>query len=229
MQFSFLKIKVKVNDALPPNVKFAGAGIETIIRNHKMSSHHFVREGQEPALFILDHTPFQFAQSLLEWVPLVMVADSALEDVLQWRIKIDVVLQQQYSNQTIEDLIKDQGPVETLFSANDSTIRRGFQYLADNGYEAVNLLSAPHDAIFQEVEQSAHTLQVGIYSEEEKWSLISTGKFEKWMPTDAALLIRSTSPVQTEGIVQNGQHWQTSGPGIVTVRSEALFWIGERP
>ncbi len=43
-----------------------------------MSSHHFVKEGQEPALFILDNIPFHYAESLLEWVPLVMVADRAL-------------------------------------------------------------------------------------------------------------------------------------------------------
>ena len=62
-----------------------------------MSSHHFVKEGQEPALFILDNIPFQYAESLLEWVPLVMVADRALENVLHWGIKIDVVLQDEYS------------------------------------------------------------------------------------------------------------------------------------
>ena len=76
-----------------------------------MSSHHFVKEGQEPALFILDNIAFQYAESLLEWVPLVMVADSVLESVLQWGIKIDVVLQSKYSIEVIEDLIKDQGPV----------------------------------------------------------------------------------------------------------------------
>ena len=81
-----------------------------------MSSHHFVKEGQEPALFILDNIAFRYAESLLEWVPLVMVADSVLESVLQWGIKIDVVLQSKYSIEFIEDLIKDQGPVETISS-----------------------------------------------------------------------------------------------------------------
>ena len=156
-----------------------------------MSSHHFVKEGQEPALFILDNIAFRYAESLLEWVPLVMVADSVLESVLQWGIKIDVVLQSKLSIELIEDLIKDQGPVETLHCDKDHIVTIGLQYLAHNGFDAVNLLSVPDEIIFQEAEKSAHKLQVGIYSEQEKWSLISTGKFEKWMPAGSTLLIRS--------------------------------------
>ncbi len=194
-----------------------------------MSSHHFVKEGQEPALFILDNIAFQYAESLLEWVPLVMVADSVLESVLQWGIKIDVVLQSKYSIEFIEDLIKDQGPVETLSCDKDHIITMGLQYLAQNGFDAVNLLSVPDEIIFQEAEKSAHKLQVGIYNEQEKWSLISTGKFEKWMPAGSTLLTRSPEQLQTEGVVKKGDNWQTMAAGIVTFRADSAFWIGEHP
>ena len=194
-----------------------------------MSSHHFVKEGQEPALFILDNMPFHYAESLLEWVPLVMVADRALENVLHWGIKIDIVLQDKYPFEVLEDLVQDQGPVQTLLSDKDHIVKTGLQYLVQNGYDAVNLLSIPHEEIFQEVERSAHKLQVGIYNEREKWSLISTGKFEKWMPAEATLLIRSASSVQTKGIIQKGKFWETLEAGIVTIQSESAFWIGESP
>jgi hypothetical protein len=194
-----------------------------------MSSHHFVKEGQEPALFILDTIAFQYVESLLEWVPLIMVADRALEHVLQWRIKIDIVLQREYTFETLECLIKDQGPVQTLRCGKDDVVEKGFQYLILNGYDAVNLLSHSQEEIFRAAEKSAHKLQVGIYSELEKWSLISTGKFEKWMPPESKLLIRSTSLVQTEGVVQKGAYWETIDAAIVMIRSESAFWIGEYP
>jgi hypothetical protein len=194
-----------------------------------MSSHHFVKEGQEPALFILDNFPFHCVESLLEWVPLVMVADRALENVLHWGIKIDVVLQDEYSLELLEDIVKDQGPVQTLVGDKDHIVQTGLRYLVHNGYDAVNLLSIPREEIFQEVERSAHKLQVGIYNEQEKWSLISTGKFEKWMPAEATLLIRSTSGVQTNGIIQKGEVWEALSAGIVTIQSESAFWIGETP
>src|SRR5688572_32852819 len=113
-----------------------------------MSSHHFVKEGQEPALFILDTIAFQYVESLLEWVPLIMVADRALEHVLQWRIKIDIVLQREYTFETLECLIKDQGPVQTLRCGKDDVVEKGFQYLILNGYDVVNLLSLSQEEIF---------------------------------------------------------------------------------
>jgi hypothetical protein len=194
-----------------------------------MSSHHFVKEGQEPALFILDNIPFQYAESLLEWVPLVMVADRALENVLQWGIKIDIILQDEYPAEILEDLVRDQGPLETLLSDEGHIVKTGMQYFIQNGYDAVNLLSVPSEEIFHAVETSAHKLQVGIYYEQEKWSLISTGKFEKWMPAESTLLIRSASSIQTKGIGQKGKFWETLEAGIVTVESEFAFWIGETP
>jgi hypothetical protein len=223
-----LKIKVNVNDGSVGKVKFGAPERRfkiTLIR--KMSSHHFVKEGQEPALFILDNMPFHYAESLLEWVPLVMVADRALESVLHWGIKIDVVLQDKYSFEVVEDLVKDQGPVQTLLSDKGHIVNTGLKYLAQNGYDAVNVLSTPQEEIFKEVEKSAHKLQVAIYNEREKWSLITTGKFEKWMAADTTLLMRSAASVQTKGIIQKGKFWETIGSGTVTIQSESAFWIRE--
>jgi len=192
-----------------------------------MSSHHFVKEGQEPALFILDNIPFHYAEPLLEWVPLVMVADRALENVLHWGIKIDIVLQDKYPVEVLADLVQDQGPIQTLLSNKDHIVKTGLQYLDQNGYDAVNLLSIPREETFQEVEKSVHKLQVGIYTKQEKWSLIPTGKFEKWMPAEATLSIRSASSVQTTGIIKKEKSWVTRGVGIVTIESDSAFWIGE--
>lgn len=59
-----------------------------------MSSHHTVLEDQEPALFIMDASavPFAQIQDLLEWSPTVIVSEEALSEVLNWGIKIDVVI-----------------------------------------------------------------------------------------------------------------------------------------
>ena len=59
-----------------------------------MSSHHFVKEQQEPAVFILDaeHIHLDRISGLLEWVPTILVSEKALDRVLSWGIKIDVIL-----------------------------------------------------------------------------------------------------------------------------------------
>ena len=171
-----------------------------------MSSHHFVREGQEPALFILEKSTFHFAEPLLEWVPLIMVADQVLEDVLQWGIKIDVVVQHHLPVSKVEELIIDQQPVQILSADQDEIILKGLHFFVENNYEAVNLIGSPDENVFQVVEQLAGRLQVGIYDQHAKWSFIESGIFEKWMPAGHIFFVRSKDgdSLQTEGIIQKG-------------------------
>ena len=59
-----------------------------------MSSHHIVRDDQEPALIIANGAACQpeFLGQLLEWSPLVVVLDAAMERVMELDIKVDVLL-----------------------------------------------------------------------------------------------------------------------------------------
>lgn len=55
-----------------------------------MSSHHFVKENQEPALLILctEAIPFEKLQEILEWSPTVITTEGCIEKVLGWGIKM---------------------------------------------------------------------------------------------------------------------------------------------
>ena len=59
-----------------------------------MSSHHIVRDDQEPALIIANGAECsnELLGQLLEWSPLVIVLDSAMERVVALGIKVDVLL-----------------------------------------------------------------------------------------------------------------------------------------
>ena len=59
-----------------------------------MSSHHFVRDKQEPALIIAngDECSNEVLNQLLEWNPFVLVLDGALDRVLMKGIKVDAVI-----------------------------------------------------------------------------------------------------------------------------------------
>ena len=59
-----------------------------------MSSHHIVKDDQEPALIIANGASCatELMGQLLEWSPWVIVLDSAIERVLPLNIKVDVVL-----------------------------------------------------------------------------------------------------------------------------------------
>lgn len=59
-----------------------------------MSSHHIVREKQEPALFILDFDGFdeEYFGQLLEWSPTLVVSEDCYEKIARMGIKIDAVI-----------------------------------------------------------------------------------------------------------------------------------------
>ena len=59
-----------------------------------MSSHHIIRDKQEPALIIAngEACSLDMVEQLLEWSPTVIVLDGAIERVVSLGIKVDVWL-----------------------------------------------------------------------------------------------------------------------------------------
>ncbi len=81
-----------------------------------MSSHHIIREDQEPALLIMDAlaVPFEQVQELLEWSPTVMVTEYALVEVLNWGIKVDVAIMITKNVPTWTASLQDQLPLKII-------------------------------------------------------------------------------------------------------------------
>mgnify|MGYP006151694941 FL=1 len=86
-----------------------------------MSSHHVVREKQEPALILAngESCRIELLQDLLEWSPLVVVLDGAIERVLELGIKIDVLLGDFDSKKIdIGQIQENQYPIEIVHTPN---------------------------------------------------------------------------------------------------------------
>ncbi len=140
-----------------------------------MSSHHFVRENQEPGLYIDEW--FAGAELLLEelaqWAPKIIVHERVLDDVLETGTKIDVVLYTD-SKATIEEKTRFQFPIEIvkaedLFEANVS-------FIEDNYINRVHIISLkkPEEITFQSGSQ------LTFFNAENTFYRIEKG-FEKWM------------------------------------------------
>ena len=112
-----------------------------------MSSHHIVKEKQEPALLIANGFPCSSAllEGLLEWSPYVLVLDGALEKVLLRQIKIDAVLGDFDSTKVNLNLLKEeQFPLE-IFRRPDqekTDLEKGIELLIEKGFPAVNIIWA---------------------------------------------------------------------------------------
>ena len=111
-----------------------------------MSSHHIVRDDQEPALIIANGASCseELMGQLLEWSPLVIVLDSAIERVLELDIKVDVLLGDFDRGFNPEYYLEKQYPLEIVHTPNqDKTdLEKAFDYLIDKGHKAVNVIWA---------------------------------------------------------------------------------------
>lgn len=111
-----------------------------------MSSHHIVRDDQEPALIIANGASCseELMGQLLEWSPLVIVLDSAIERVLELGVKVDVLLGDFDRGFNPEYYLKKQYPLEIVHTPNQekTDLEKAFDYLIDKGHKAVNVIWA---------------------------------------------------------------------------------------
>jgi hypothetical protein len=186
---------------------------------YRMSSHHFVKEGQEPALLVLDVVSWDIIGPLLEWAPLVIVGGAALEGTLQQGIKVDAVVTPGEEGASLEHRLADQGPVKILIQpASSDPFTATLDYLVHTHQSAVNIITITPSPLIHIITQNAPPLNVSIITGEHKWSLFKSGPYKKWHPARTSLQIH-----------QSGASRQITTPsdGLITLNPTAPFWIAE--
>lgn len=111
-----------------------------------MSSHHIVRDDQEPALIIANGAACstELMGQLLEWSPLVVVLDSAIERVLPLNIKVDVLLGDFDRDFDAHAYKEYQYPIEIIHTPDQekTDLEKAFIYLIERKIPAVNVIWA---------------------------------------------------------------------------------------
>ena len=201
-----------------------------------MSSHHFVKEQQEPAVFILEveGISFETVAPLLEWSPTLLVAQEAVEVVLSWGIKIDVVLGTLEFQNDNRHLLEEQYPLRFLTVYSGSTLEEGVHYLLASQHKGVHLVGFDHQK-HQELEEKIFHLDLTLLDGDWKYYPVKGGKFSKWfVPAEIRLLASENQPVEVSNadgslLFPICYLTQLEVPeGISTFSSTGIFWIGER-
>lgn len=149
-----------------------------------MSSHHIVRDEQEPALLIDDASVihFEFVELLLEWSPRVMVTSNAIDDVLKWGVKIDVVVAQPDQVEALKPKLKPQSPVQLLIFESSDLLASAFVVLDDLGHKAVNVLADTfNSSCLDTIRDYSETVDAVLYYNDQKWVYEAKGVFQKWV------------------------------------------------
>lgn len=111
-----------------------------------MSSHHIVREGQEPALLIANGEACsrELLDQLLEWSPYVLVLDGALERVLNLGIKFDAILGDfdTFNQDEIGAMVQPNTEVIYVPDQEKTDLEKGLEFLVSKKFAAVNIVWA---------------------------------------------------------------------------------------
>jgi thiamine pyrophosphokinase len=161
-----------------------------------MSSHHIVRDDQEPALIIANGASCnsELMGQLLEWSPFVVVLDSAIERVLNLGIKIDVLLGDFDQGFNPEKYLESQFPIEIVHTPdqNKTDLEKAFDFLIERGHKAVNVIwatgkRADHTITnITNIVQFRNELKIVILDDHSKVFLLPN-RFEKWYPKNTTL------------------------------------------
>ena len=154
-----------------------------------MSSHHIVRDDQEPALIIANGAASsdELLGQLLEWSPLVIVLDSAIERVLELGIKVDVLLGDFDRGFDAEYYKEKQYPIEIVHTPdqNKTDLEKAFDYLIQKGHKAANVVwgtgkRADHTITnITNIVQYRDQLKIVLLDDHSKIFLLPK-RFEKW-------------------------------------------------
>lgn len=136
-----------------------------------MSSHHIVKEKQEPGMLILSLEGFNLENfgQLLEWSPTVLVADYTYHQVEALGIKIDGIIT------NAPDIHLQMNTLQ--IPMGESYLASGLHYFIEDKYPAVNVL----DREFQpeKYHKFCESINLVIYSGDQKIYPVRSG-FSKW-------------------------------------------------
>ncbi|MFY8098246.1 MAG: thiamine diphosphokinase [Flavobacterium sp.] len=161
-----------------------------------MSSHHIVRDDQEPALIIANGAACseELLGQLLEWSPFVVVLDSAIERVLSLGIKVDVLLGDFDREFNPSDYIEKHFPIDIIHTPdqNKTDLEKALDYLIEKGHLAVNIVwatgkRADHTLVnITTICNYKALLKIVIFDDYSKIFLLPN-QFKKWYPKDTIL------------------------------------------
>ena len=185
-----------------------------------MSSHHIVREKQEPALYIDEIGGFdeELLGQLLEWSPTLLVNYNSYDKISSWNIKVDVLV-----NAKSDDA---QEHTKLINSAADS-LTTAISYLQQEQYPAVNIITHIFDAgrFFGWCDK----INLVVFTSTHKYYVISAG-FSVWKPAGTVFTVFGNDQLTTTNLKKfNNNEYEVVSDGFVKFGFEGVtIFIGEQ-
>lgn len=138
-----------------------------------MSSHHIVREKQEPALIIMSYNDFndEYLGQLLEWSPSIFVFENEWDLMTSKGIKIDALFAP--SNNINEELQE----FTRIIPLESYSIKGAIEQLIAEGFPSVNIIGSSD--LLEEIRNHVHNIDIVLFHGSNKFFPVKEN-LEKW-------------------------------------------------
>ncbi len=181
-----------------------------------MSSHHIVREKQEPALLILNLECFEYENlgQILEWSPTVIVLQDIYELADSLAFKIDAVITPDpnfYAQENTRLIISNTDPVE-----------EAFKFLLAEQYSAVNVIA--NEFVLKDYALFVDDIDIVVFIGNKKIFPVRSG-FTKWQPAGEQIqILHEVHNLHTSGLRRLENHlFETEKDGFYSLTFEQPF------
>jgi thiamine pyrophosphokinase len=184
-----------------------------------MSSHHIIREKQEPALLVLgmDNFDDELLGQLLEWSPTLMVSDIMAERLNAYGIKVDWIITDNISGDIQSD-------VNLLQVNNEPIVPTALKHLTSNNYPAVNVVT--DELNLDDYLSFIDKINLVIFYNNQKIYPVTSG-YSKWKPAGEIIeLLSPPTNLQFTGLDKlSDTLFKTQKDGFFTLKFDNPFIV----
>lgn len=181
-----------------------------------MSSHHIVREKQEPALLIMSLEGFlaENLGQLLEWSPTVIVAENMYDHTASLGIKIDGVLTSNNDFYAQENT--------RLIPSSSEQLEDALKFLVSEQFPAVNIVT--NEFALKDYALYEADINIVIFISNHKIFPVHSG-FSKWQSAgEKIVLLHEVQNLQTSGLKHISETvLETEKDGFYTLKFDQPF------
>jgi len=182
-----------------------------------VSSHHIVREKQEPALLVLGLDNFQaeLLGQLLEWSPTVIATKDTASILSDNGIKIDWIIADDMQGISQSD-------IKLMPIGSDTVAEAALKYLVTHGYPAVSIIT--DDLQLKDYLFFTDKINLVIFYANQKIYAINSG-FSKWKQAGETLeVLTHPHELHVSGLEPLGNHnFKTTHDGFFSLQFDQPF------
>lgn len=192
-----------------------------------MSSHHFVKEKQEPALFIFseESLDLNLLGQLLEWSPYIVVDEHSLYILNHEPIKIDLVIQRDLSDEEIHTWIEHQSDIRTIpLNTTEEKLEFVLNLLEKENHSAISFIGLSLES-FKKLKRLNLKMDLINYLPTSK-SFFIEHDFVKWKEKDSIFKIDGDVK-NSKNLILNSGGWKVQEDGLVEIHVTQKTIISE--